>query len=113
MKLTHESVRGALHAIDNPDDACAYDKATLRALCEEWLAQRTVRWADDSDERFGRLYCDAPHWYGFFVRRVDRFDARVNEQRGIDAEEATLDTLAEARAWLEARAREAGYEVAR
>lgn len=125
MKLTHDKVRAILARLerDGQPDGCDHDcdercdecdpLHDTQALCEEWLARRTVRWADDSDERSGRLYCDEPgRWYGFFVRRVERFDARVNEQRDVHAEGATFGSADEARAWLEERAREAGFEVA-
>ena len=52
MKLTIDKVRAARHAIDNPDDACAYDAETLRALCDEWTA------AQAADDDVAHDFCD-------------------------------------------------------
>jgi hypothetical protein len=106
MKLTIDKVRAARHAIDNPDDACAYDTEILRALCDEWIAARTVRWSEntlETDERDRRVV-------GAASERTD--GAIVAYMVGASGVNARFATLATARAWLEEQARASGFEVA-
>lgn len=118
MKPTIDQVKRALAAckgalLEHPE---SLDGEVFVAIAEEWLARRTVRWADDSEDRFERLYCYEPgRWYGSSVRRDDGYgyDAYVNQQRDIAAESVRVGTAEEAREWLEARAVAAGFAVER
>lgn len=76
----------------------------VRALAEEWLARRTVRWTNGDMlsmlGRFGTVRYDskARSW----VARM------IGTTAGTDCARGTEDYV---RAWLEAKAREAGLEV--
>lgn len=104
MTLNLDKVRALISMIDDLSVPYAGNLAphhdTARALAEEWLAARTVRW--DGDTLHG------PGFYGAVV--LDCAAATFGASaRGIG--EVSWVTEPEARAWLEAKAREAGYEI--
>lgn len=116
MKLTHDKVRAALQALDESRgcscDACADDdplsaaRPALEALCEEWLARNAARWDEEEPET---LRCN--EWFGH-VRR-SRHGLGYAWFAFSPDDESGPRTEAAAREWLEAKAREAGYEVAK
>lgn len=115
MKLTHDNVRSlrniqlrALRGCACPGNcACCDWSTTAVALADEWLARRTVRIdvkcgdvTNGLGEHIGSIEQDA---YAPWL--VVRWGDAASQMR------KCVDTVAEARAWLEERAREAGYEI--
>lgn len=131
MNLTHDKIRAlrAMHEQCMLDEhnagECADTEALALhaagvALCDEWLARRTVRWTQSpymiGDRMVYRITLSVVHggdWFGSVAdhgawRKAAPWSATV-----VDGLAQRLATEAEARAWLEERACEAGYEVAR
>ncbi len=111
MSLTHTQVRALISMIDDLSVPYAggftphHD--TARALAEEWLAARTVRWQGAAlVSRAEPLAIGHTEGAGLGRRRG------VFYLRGVSCV-SLPGTEAEARAWLEAKAREAGHEIER
>lgn len=117
--LTHDKVRAILARLerDGQPDGCDHDcdercdecspLHDTQALCDEWIAARTVRWQGSA-----LVSAAEPLALGHTE------DADLGRTRGVFYRyglktTSSFDTAAEARAWLEERAREAGFEVAR
>lgn len=112
MKLTHELVRAlrdyhreelcVQHDAERPEDCSLCGRHAIGvALAEEWIAAHTVRW--DGDTLHGPTFCGEVAGYD-----GDAYCAHVYGSDGIGARRPTE---AEARVWLEAKARDAGLEV--
>lgn len=113
MKLTIDKVR-ALRDYHR-EELCTRHRAAIPvecslcgrhaigvALAEEWIAARTVRW--DGDTLHGPTFCgEVAGWNGA------GYCAHVYGSDGIAVDRSTE---ADASAWLEEQAREAGLEVA-
>lgn len=76
--------------------------AMFSALCDEWIAARTVRWDGTAlmaqDQALGWIYSTASGLYGV---------------EGPHPSPRLFPTEPEARAWLEEQARAAGFEVSK
>lgn len=114
MKLTHDKVRALVSMIDDLSVPYAGGLAphhdTARALADEWLAARTVRWRSS-----GALWTVSKRsvWYVAHDALTTKGSPawKAADRIGTVARDTWHATEAEARAWLEAKAREAGYEV--
>lgn len=97
----------AMAGIYEAGDSLTGCRVTI-ALCEQWLADRRVRWAPGD---WSPASADLSG--GGFAGHVYRFDDGTWEA-GIDSvPQMMFMTEAEAREWVEARAIAEGYEIAR
>ena len=122
MSLTHERVRALRDLLTAEGAVVGNANAVARALCDEWLAVRTVRWVGQSLRRRDWV-CDISerHMLGDVVAEAQPPTGSFKsggEWYAVVAPQAVYPnaklcaTEAEARAWCEEQARAAGLEVA-